>query len=86
MAKFVRIVKNIEASFRRVMEREGVEEVNTRQIQDEYNTASNYGITTQRLTNLLQRRPQFKQVRTEGITGTNRQTTYWKLSDIEQIA
>jgi len=41
MAKYKRIVKHIEASFRLVMEREGVEEVNTRQIQDEYNLASN---------------------------------------------
>jgi hypothetical protein len=85
MAKYKRIVKNIEASFRRIMDREGVTEVNTRQIQDEYNLGSNYGITTQRLTNLLQRRPQFSQVRTESIKGTNRQTTYWKLAEIEQL-
>ena len=59
MTKYTRVVKHIEASFIRIMEREGVEEVNTRQIQADYNEHSRYGITTQRLTNLLQRRQQF---------------------------
>tara|TARA_B100002051_G_C16480744_1_gene507953 strand:+ start:332 stop:580 length:249 start_codon:yes stop_codon:yes gene_type:complete len=82
MAKYTRVVKHIEASFMRIMEREGIEEINTRQIQAEYNEKSRYGITTQRLTNLLQRRPQFKPTRTETIRGTNRQVTYWKLAEV----
>tara|TARA_B100000941_G_C28484278_1_gene544057 strand:+ start:1467 stop:1715 length:249 start_codon:yes stop_codon:yes gene_type:complete len=81
MTKYTRVVKHIEASFIRIMEREGVEEVNTRQIQADYNEHSRYGITTQRLTNLLQRRPQFSPIRTETIKGTNRQVTYWKLAE-----
>ena len=46
MTKYTRVVKHIEASFIRIMEREGVEEVNTRQIQADYNEHSRYGITT----------------------------------------
>jgi hypothetical protein len=82
MTKYKRVVKHIEAAFIRVMEREGIEEVNTRQIQAEYNEKSRYGITTQRLTNLLQRRPQFDKIRTETVRGTNRQLTYWKLCTV----
>ena len=81
MTKYTRVIKHIEASFIRIMEREGVEEVNTRQIQADYNEHSRYGITTQRLTNLLQRIPQFSPIRTETIKGTNRQVTYWKLAE-----
>ena len=81
MTKYTRVVKHIEASFIRIMAREGVEEVNTRQIQADYNEHSRYGITTQRLTNLLQRRPQFSPMRTETIKGTNSQVTYWKLAE-----
>jgi len=80
MVKYKRVVKHIEAAFVRVMEREGIEYVNTRQIQANYNEHSRYGITTQRLTNLLGRRPQFTQLDTENIRGTNRQVTYWKLT------
>ena len=82
MAKYTRVVKHIEAAFVRIMERDNVGEVNTRQIQANYNEHSRYGITTQRLTNLLQRRPQFASIRTETIRGTNRQVTYWKLADV----
>ena len=81
MAKYTRVIKHIEASFIRIMEREGVEEVNTRQIQADYNEHSRYGISTQSLTNLLRRRPQFLLGRTERIHGTNRQVTYWKLAN-----
>ena len=62
------MIKHIEASFIRIMEREGVEEVNTRQIQADYNEHSRYGISTQSLTNLLRRRPQFLLGRTRAYS------------------
>ena len=83
MAKFKRIVSNIEKCFKVYEEDRQVDVLSFHQIRDWYNDRTKDGITSARLINLLRKRPQFTWQHTERKIGSNETLSYWSMGNKE---
>jgi len=79
MAKFKRIVSNIEKCFKVYAEERQVDALSFHQIKNWYNSQDKNGISSARLINLLRKRPQFIWQYTERKVGSNETVSYWSL-------
>ncbi len=84
MAKFARVVSNIEKCFNEYAEQK-VDIVNFQQIKEWYNDNTKDGITSARLINLLRKRKQFVYNHTERKVGSNETLTYWALNQRPKV-
>ena len=80
MAKYARIVSNIEKCFQLHKEESNEEELSFHKIKEWLNTNTKDGITSARLSNLLRKRKQFVWCRTERKIGSNITASYWVLN------
>ena len=81
MARFNRVVSNIEKCFRVFEEADMVKELTFHTIKQWMNTNTKDGITSAGLANLLRRRTQFVRLRTERKVGTNITTSFWAMKE-----
>ena len=80
MARYNRVVQNIERCFRIHQETDQVKELTFHAIRDWLNSNTKDGVTTAGLANLLRRRPQFRRMRTERKDGSNVTTSFWAMT------
>lgn len=80
MARYNRVVQNIERCFRVYEQEENVQELTFHAIKDWLNSNTKDGITSAGLANLLRRRPQFRRLRTERKDGSNITTSFWAMT------
>ena len=81
MARYSRVVQNIERCFRVYEENDNVKELTFHAIRDWLNSNTKDGVTTAGLANLLRRRPQFRRLRTERKDGSNVTTSFWAMTE-----
>lgn len=81
MARYNRVVQNIERCFRIHQETDQVKELTFHAIRDWLNSNTKDGVTTAGLANLLRRRPQFRRMRTERKDGSNVTTSFWAMTE-----
>ena len=81
MARYNRVVQNIERCFRIHEESDNLKELTFHTIKDWLNTNTKDGVTPAGLANLLRRRPQFLRLRTERKDGSNITTSFWAMTD-----
>ncbi len=79
MARYNRVVSNIEKCFRVYREGDELDELSFHTIKEWLNSNTKDGITSAGLANLLRRRSQFKRLRTERKVGTNITTSFWAM-------
>jgi len=81
VARYNRVVQNIERCFRIHEESDNVRELTFHAIRDWLNSNTKDGVTSAGLANLLRRRPQFRRMRTERKDGSNITTSFWALTE-----
>jgi hypothetical protein len=81
LARYNRVVQNIERCFRIHQETDHVKELTFHAIRDWLNSNTKDGVTTAGLANLLRRRPQFRRMRTERKDGSNVTTSFWAMTE-----
>ena len=82
MARYNRVVSNIERCFRAFHEKDGVSELTFHTVKQWMNSNTKDGITSAGLANLLRRRSQFRRTRTERKVGTNITTSFWTMTTL----
>jgi hypothetical protein len=82
MARYNRVVSNIEKCFRLYHDKDSVSELTFHTIKQWMNSNTKDGITSCGLANLLRRRQQFRRVRTERKVGTNITTSFWTMTTL----
>ena len=82
MARYNRVVSNIEKCFRAFHEKDGVSELTFHTVKHWMNSNTKDGITSAGLANLLRRRSQFRRTRTERKVGTNITTSFWTMTTL----
>jgi len=81
LARYNRVVSNIEKCFRVYREGDELDELSFHTIKEWLNSNTKDGITSAGLANLLRRRSQFKRLRTERKVGTNITTSFWAMKN-----
>ena len=81
MARYQRVVSNIEKCFKVYLDGDALDELSFHTIKEWLNTNTKDGITSAGLANLLRRRRQFKRIRTERKVGTNITTSFWAMTN-----